>query len=838
MESKEILTALISDFYSNSEHFLFLSINQTLITHIKTIIPQDTLIVDLDDFEMQKIPLSPFPYLVKELKIDEELIEKYSYFLHKETILSYFKDGFCKERIDIIVPEEIEYEKQKLVETFCSLANNFNKNIVVLNAQHLSEDASQVLRKIDSEKFHSKMILCYNVSQVQDKELEGSFFSSIYNSPNFYEIIDSESENSITLPKSKVFDVNNYDEIYKTLHNMRCFFSTNQARYLLNFIQAHIHEANFTKTQMANIYFEIALIYMLERNYDESIKHLYTVINQQNFDDTHKFALTFLSLILCQQNKFSSALKFANELLKMTSEDTDSSFFVLANMLEYMNSEKLTNGMQVSKYFAVVDLLKRNNFHNNAIFAILCTPWFYLQSNEFLYKQLDYIEEAKQIAEKIGNQFGLSTACQWKGIVLSKVGRKKEAFNWYRRCNAIRNKIGNPVAMIKIRNGISYEYLLDCDYLNSYDIINSFLTRIHEIRSYAEIVITLANLAKILFFVRKFDEANSLFNKILKLMDIYEVDEFVFVSKNDILIFKAVIDCINGLYTQAKLGLYTVNNNTDDFISYNAKPLQHFLQALLAITEDNLENSMDNFNQAITYINTYCQEQNHLITFINLEYAIFLHKFKYEQEAKKYWNNGLSFVEANQLVYYVNNAISLDIEEFTEYSAPFAPLTVSVEYLEELAVKIQLKNQLAKQKEQLNFISNLTELSKKYDKSDVYAMAASSELTKFINADGVVLSQKINNVWENITYDLKEGIEDFNSLELEKFYNLYSQSEKSYFYEEENNIIYIANENLGYSHSILVYLPKKQTVTQDIIDTIRTAFSIINSQLILLSLLK
>ena len=149
-----------------------------------------------------------------------------------------------------------------------------------------------------------------------------------------------------------------------------------------------------------------------------------------------------------------------------------------------MNSEKLTNGMQIGKYFAVIDLLKRNNFYNNAICAILCTPWFYLQSNEFLYKQLDNIEEAKQIAEKLGNQFGLSTACQWKGIILSKLGHKKEAFNWYRRCNAIRNKIGNPVAMIKIRNGISYEYLLDADYLNSYDIINSFLTRIHEIRSY------------------------------------------------------------------------------------------------------------------------------------------------------------------------------------------------------------------------------------------------------------------------------------------------------------------------------------------------------------------
>ena len=114
MESKNLLSTILSDFFSKSESFLFLSLNQPLVTYISTIIPENTVVVDLDNFEMQKIPLSPFPYLVKELKIDEELIEKYSYFLHKETILSYFKDGFCKERIDIIVPEEIEYEKAKL----------------------------------------------------------------------------------------------------------------------------------------------------------------------------------------------------------------------------------------------------------------------------------------------------------------------------------------------------------------------------------------------------------------------------------------------------------------------------------------------------------------------------------------------------------------------------------------------------------------------------------------------------------------------------------------------------------------------------------------------------
>lgn len=255
MESKNLLSAILSDFFSNVEHFLFLSLNQTLVTHITSIIPKDTVVVDLDDFEMQKIPLSPFPYLVKKLNISTELIEKYSYSLHKDAILSYFNDGFCVERDDIIVPEEIEYEKQKIIETFCALTHNFDKDIVILNAQHLSEEATQILKKIDTEKFNQKIVLCYNVSQVQDKEIEGSFFSSISNSHNFYEIIDSESESSITLPSSKAFDLENYDEIYKTLHNMRCFFFNRSIKKFAFFFTNTYIRSKFYKTTISKYSF-------------------------------------------------------------------------------------------------------------------------------------------------------------------------------------------------------------------------------------------------------------------------------------------------------------------------------------------------------------------------------------------------------------------------------------------------------------------------------------------------------------------------------------------------------------------------------------------------------
>ena len=69
--------------------------------------------------------------------------------------------------------------------------------------------------------------------------------------------------------------------------------------------------------------------------------------------------------------------------------------------------------------------------------------------------------------------------------------------------------------------------------------------------------------------------------------------------------------------------------------------------------------------------------------------------------------------------------------------------------------------------------------------------------------------------------------------------NLFSDdNDKQYIYEEENNTLFLANENHGFINSLLIYLPKKQIVTQDMIDSILIVFSIINSQLIVLDLIK
>jgi hypothetical protein len=164
-------------------------------------------------------------------------------------------------------------------------------------------------------------------------------------------------------------------------------------------------------------------------------------------------------------------------------------------------------------------------------------------------------------------------------------------------------------------------------------------------------------------------------------------------------------------------------------------------------------------------------------------------------------------------------------------------LTVGVEYLEELAVKVQLKNQLAKQKQEMSFISNLAEFQNKYDTKDVYAMVASSELCKQLNADAIFLCQKTNESWRNITFDTKNEMKEIDSKTLEDLYIKFSNADRSYLYNEEENFIYKSIDLHGHSNAIVIYLSKNQTVSQEMIDFVNLSFTMINSQLILLSTL-
>ena len=115
-------------------------------------------------------------------------------------------------------------------------------------------------------------------------------------------------------------------------------------------------------------------------------------------------------------------------------------------------------------------------------------------------------------------------------MLISDENNAEETLSWYSQCNDIRTQIGEVASIIKIRNGLSYEYLIRSEYKKSYDLINSFLNRITEINDYPEIIITLNNVGKTLFYSRHINEAYDNFQEVLHLMHLFNLEEATYYS--------------------------------------------------------------------------------------------------------------------------------------------------------------------------------------------------------------------------------------------------------------------------------------------------------------------
>ena len=179
------------------------------------------------------------------------------------------------------------------------------------------------------------------------------------------------------------------------------------------------------------------------------------------------------------------------------------------------------------EYFRTLSLLQ-DNYPNNYVYTSFIFPKSIKDNRERLPGQLETVERSFSIAQKLNNEFGLSVACHWKGIILAVKGETEQAFEYYHKADKIRCDIGETPSIIKIKNGISYEYFLRGDYLKSFEIVNSFVDRITEIKDYSEVLCTLKNISVSLLFMNHFKESQEVLSHLVKICKLFDLKDFVF----------------------------------------------------------------------------------------------------------------------------------------------------------------------------------------------------------------------------------------------------------------------------------------------------------------------
>ena len=847
MNSDDIFGSILSDFLNNkNEHFLFLLTPAELAGSASAQFFQNTGIIDLKN---NYTPLKPFLQILSAYPPQSLGIPDFVYPLQRDSFESYFKSGEAAERKDVVIwTEETYYEVMRLKNAVAGMfARSVSGSFIVLNAQELGQEAVDIIALLERSDFTGKVIFCFDtLSTAEAPDYISAFLQKISMNANYFEITGNAVLPETRLPSVKA-PLPDYATLYRCIKNCRTFLVLSEACALAKRIDDSAAFRNFSPEQKRCLSMEMGLSYFYAGSADEAAFYLGNVIENGCKDALEYRATFYLSQVFFTKNDNLTALRYADGTKKRLEHNKNSEFYAYAQMMEYIITERTTPKTSIKTYAAVASRLKTLGLINNFIHTALTVPWTLIYNNASRKKIMAKIEEVEGLAKAIDNQFALSAVCHWKGILLSLAGDSEQALTWYEKCIAIRTEIGQIAPVIKIRNGIAYEFLVRAEYKKSYDLLNGFIASLLESSDYPEIVITLSNAAKSLFYARRFEQAYPFFLTILKLLYLFGLENNTFYhfvpEYNDILTYKTLIELCRGTndekaLTKAKIALNNVSRNGKPF-SPTEETMKYFLTAAVNLKEGKLRQSIKDFAEAEKFLKKAGSAQGFRMTFLYFEFAVLLQQGGFEKEAEKYKKLGFERAVENGFTFYTQGrtcASDVSLEEYAAGGADFDEPRIELSLLEQKAEKVRLVNQLHKRLREAQFLNKIMGLSANTTHNAKYASSVVHVIFDYLMAEAVFIAEKTNEKNWGILASVSRS--ERNSLSDAEWDALAVAAEAAnegcIYYDRQQNVIFSNLLKFEFVGAIVIVLQKNTRVSSAELDTINIAFANIQAQLVML----
>lgn len=825
---------VIDDFFTNSsESVRYISLDAGMMKEISSMFPTDCYIADLARAKTVRTPIAPFMELLKDTKPSVDVVKKYTYSLQRESFISYFKTGMTGFRKDVYIPEELFYEKKRCLQTIYDLITNCVENpIVILNAQELEAESIELIKRLDAEQ-KCKLFICFDVS---DKVYLGNisqFFSEVASKPNYYEAIryniKQEKDFSLCLEEA---NANTFERLLNFFVNCQNFLSLGNACTVAQFFLENRTSFLFTENQTRQIYLEIALIYFYSGNNDEAANCLNYVLEFHIDDSIESNAYLYMTQVLFAKSAFDDAYKYVKIVIQKTNNEPDSPIHVLARMLHYMIIQR-RDSQEVENYYTEVLKLLESEYPNNYVYTSLIIPLSLYSSDKNKEHQLEIVKNAYNKALEIGNDFGVSVACHWTGITLAQLGNKDEALEWYHKADEIRYSIGEIKSIIKIRNGISFEYLLRARYKESYNIVNTVLNRINEIKDYTEIIVSLNNIAKPLFFSGRFKEAALILKRIIRIIQLFNIKDFIYCPMNDVLFQQAIIDFLSSDITQAKLIYHGICDN-GMAISNNFKVFKPFIEALICVEEDDIKEAEKNIELSIKQISEICPDHVHQIAFIYFQFGYFLNKHNITDKAKQYRNKGIEVSKKYSLDFYNEFVITLPFDKYQIEEYKLDTLNVNLEYLEELAVREQLLNTLHKRIRDSQFLNKLMDFGATSQNRGQYVQNVAQAISDYMLCRSIYIVEKENNEWRLISSVIRDELPPPSDSDWE-YFTMQKPNANEKFIKGNDDALFFNLSKYDFVGGVLIYINKNRNYSVEDMNIIGLGLASLQSQLTIIN---
>ena len=825
------------DFICNCKNTCYITSDSSTMSQIPKILGDDYCVINLlNDFS----PLKPFLELLRFYNPPFKTLEAFVYPPQLETFATYIHNGIATERQDIILEDEVIYEKTQLKNSLIKLIEDQNDgtNYIFLNAQQMNSDALQIARELSESQMKGKFIFCFDSENpLTARKTIMDFLKLIKRSSNA--LCEFNLEKKYGNDLEDAIPELTPEDLINALKNARLFLDFKTVLSLAGEGLEQLAKATSIK-QERELAWEIALAYYSGSDFDKAAV-LLADISDSGIDDIFELrAKIYLSKIYISKSMIPLAKKYAMQVVKKLSDakNKKSYLYALAYMLDYFSSSRDEASILNDKYMEAMDILLRCDLNNNYLNTALHFPAqiFENKKNEKIFSNI--LEKTERIATEIKNQHLVAAVYHWKAIHDEYNGDINSARKDFDKAEKIRTELGDLEQLLRIKNGISDFNLRIAHIKEAYNVLNDIISQLFMISDYPLIIELLKNQAQAAFFFHDYETAEEL---TLTLLDLYQkfVKDDVAINSyipkaNDFYSFQAVVDIYNQDFFHAEMNLSLLSSGMKD-ISDNCKPFIPFIQACITAKNGDYEKAEKNLSTAVNQLKKL-EKYNHIIVFILYEYAILLDRLEQKELSEKFFNQGLEIAKEHSLVHFYKNKKEYTLADYVKSFTKLAPLNINLRMLEDKAAKDYTINSLHNKINEYQFINKVNSYSGIISGSKAYLEKISYLICEFLTAQSVTFAQLgLSKKWANVTSFAQSSTKEKLLPEnvWENLYQKYGNQEKLELIFDSDFEFYYCNLSKFDYHGALIIIPYEKKLSNTVLQIVNIALANIQSQLVI-----
>lgn len=311
-----------------------------------------------------------------------------------------------------------------------------------------------------------------------------------------------------------------------------------------------------------------------------------------------------IGAVSLRKDNVEGAHQYALQAMKLA-EDSDDGLELFRALFLLFTIEDRTRKQAPDKWRAfyrrILDLARK--LGQEDALAYLYTNPYGLYSQYTLENMRRHVQ-GQRIARKRDNLFRQATSWQTLGLVYSVKGKYERVLKCYRRSEELKLKLGNPLELCYINNGIGFYEYMTGNYPEADRRYHRALGYLRTLHDYHETVMTLFNVASNRFFAFYHEEAADVLEKMLVIIRMFEMRVLAYHSLFGMYCLLALAHLKSGKSARAYEYLAAIESR--DLKPYPGKNEEYFqfelLQALLASVEGRHADADGFFSRARDYL--------------------------------------------------------------------------------------------------------------------------------------------------------------------------------------------------------------------------------------------